>query len=187
MDTGKSEFTGIWRVKRHPILLAALALVLFGAGAALGWSLLGAPLQRIDFREVIFSQPMRIMHNQMHFRSAGSSLPTSDTGQSPAAVIPVKFYDFGNVNRTQTVSRAFEIENRGEAPLVISSSYTTCGCTTAELSASVIPPGKSALVTVTFDGRMSEAGAKVLRGVIFETNDPQHPQLEIWIQASVIE
>jgi len=187
MGTGKSEFTGIRRIKRHPILLAALALVLFGAGAALGWSLLGAPQQRFNSREVVFSQPMQIWHSQMHSRMAGTVLPTEGEGQSPDAVIPVRVYDFGNVKPTETVSRAFIIENQGTGPLKISSSYTTCGCTTAELSTSVIPPGKSAMVTVTFDARRTEIGAKVLRGVIFETNDPQHPQLEIWIQASVTE
>ena len=123
----------------------------------------------------------------MHSRMAGPVLPTEAEGKYPNAVIPVRFYDFGSVKPTETVSRDFIIENRGTVPLKISSSYTTCGCTTAELSASVIPAGKSALVTVTFDGRQSEVGTKVLRGVIFETNDPQHPQLEIWVQASVTE
>src|SRR5574340_11116 len=187
MGNGKSEFTGIRRIKRHPILLAALALALFTAGAALGWSLLGAPQQRFDSREVIFSQPMQIWHSQMHSRMAGTVLPTEEEGKYPNAVIPVRFYNFGSVKPTETVSRDFVIENRGSVPLKISSSYTTCGCTTAELSASIIPAGKSALVTVTFDGRRSEVGTKVLRGVIFETNDPQHPQLEIWVQASVTE
>lgn len=185
MDAGKFDFTGIRRLKRHPILVAALALFLFGAGAALGWSLLGAPLQRIDSREVVFSQPMTILHKQMHFRMAGTISPTSATGESPVAVIPVRFYDFGKVKTSETVSRTFEIENQGTIPLVISSSYTTCGCTTAELSAAVIPPGKSALVKVSFDGQKSAPGAKVRRGVIFETNDPLHPQIEIWIQASI--
>ena len=70
-------------------------------------------------------------------------------------------------------------------PLVISSGYTTCGCTTAELSTAEIPVDKSGLVTVYFDPQHASPGSVVRRGVILETNDPQKPQIEIWIQASV--
>lgn len=142
-------------------------------------------MQRVDSREIVFSQPMQIIHNQMHSRMAGTWSPVSSPGQQPAAVVPVRFHDFGNVKNSDLVSRTFEIENQGEASLEISSGYTTCGCTSAALSAAVIPPGKSGLVTVTFDGRNLPAGTRVRRGVILETNDPQHPQLEIWIQALV--
>lgn len=185
MDVGKSFITGIRRLMRSPIFLAALALILFGAGAALGWSLLGSPVQRIDSHQIVFGQPMFIMHSQMHYGMVKTNSPTLAPEKSPKAVLPVKFYDFGNVKQSEITSRAFEIANQGSSPLVISSSFTTCSCTTAELSAAVIPPGKSGLVTIFFDGQNSMPGTKIRRGVIFETNDPWHPQVEIWIQAFI--
>jgi hypothetical protein len=64
--------------------------------------------------------------------------------------------------------------------------YTTCGCTTAELSGSVIPAGKLALVAVEYDPRLhSSAGTTVRRGVILETNDPEQSQVELWIQVEI--
>ncbi|MHB0922763.1 MAG: DUF1573 domain-containing protein [Bellilinea sp.] len=185
MDVGKSLITGNRRLMRSPILLAALVLILVGAGAALGWSLLGSPTQRFDSHQIVFGQPMFILHNQMHYGMVKTNFTTMAPEKSPKAVLPVKFYDFGNVKQSEITSRAFEIANQGSSPLVISSSFTTCSCTTAELSTAVIPPGKSGLVTIFFDGQNSTPGTKIRRGVIFETNDPSHPQVEIWIQAFI--
>lgn len=185
MDVGKSFITGIRRLMRSPILLAALALTLIGAGAALGWILLGSPAQRIDSHQIVFDRPMFILHNQMHYGMVNTNSPTLTPEKSPKAVLPVKFYDFGNVKQSEITGRAFEIANHGSGPLVISSSFTTCSCTAAELSAAVIPPGKSGLVTIFFDSQNSTPGTKIRRGVIFETNDPRHPQIEIWIQAFI--
>jgi hypothetical protein len=84
------------------------------------------------------------------------------------------------------VERTFIVRNEGEALLTISRAYTTCGCTTAEFSASVIPPGKVATVKVIFDaGFHDTAGQTVRRGVIIENNDPNQSQAEIWVQAAV--
>lgn len=185
MDVGKFLITGVRRLRRSPILLAALALTLFGAGAALGWSLLGSPVQRFNAREIVFSQPMQILHRQMHYGPYQTVSPISDLEKTPKAVLPVDFHDFGKVKQSEIASRSFEIANHGDTPLVISSSYTTCGCTTAELSTTTIPPGKTGLLTIYFDGQKSMPGTKVRRGVILATNDPQRPQVEIWIQASI--
>ena len=74
----------------------------------------------------------------------------------------------------------------GEGPLLIRRAYTTCGCTVADFTSSEIPPGKVALMKLYFDtGFHDMRGATVRRGVIIETNDPNQPEQEIWIQATV--
>jgi hypothetical protein len=74
----------------------------------------------------------------------------------------------------------------GDAPLTISRAYTTCGCTTAEISASVIPPGKVATVKMVFDaGYHDTRGQTVRRGLIIENNDPAQSEAEIWLVATV--
>ena len=66
------------------------------------------------------------------------------------------------------------------------SAYTTCGCTTAEISADVIPPGKAVTIELVYDaGFHDTAGQTVRRGLIIESNDPDQPQAEIWVQADV--
>lgn len=185
MDAGKKNFNGKRGLLRSPILLAALALTLFGAGAALGWSGLNFSGWFAGSPEIVRSQPLMLQHNQYHHWMHPALTPVQDPAASPEAVLPVRSHDFGRVRPSETVSRVFEIANRGSTPLVISNGYTTCSCTTAEISAGVIPPGKSGLVTVTFTGSQVQAGTKVRRGVVFETNDPMHPQIEVWIQATV--
>jgi hypothetical protein len=185
MEFGKSSFTGIRRWMNGPLRWVALALLIFGAGAAIGWALVGSPAQRIDSDRIVYSQPMQLMHDQMHFRMLGVALATPAAGTSPKADLPVRFHNFGTVKQSEVASWSFEIANRGDAALVISSGYTTCGCTTAELSTAEIPADKSGLVTVYFDPQQTSSGSVVRRGVILETNDPQKPQIEIWIQASV--
>jgi hypothetical protein len=104
----------------------------------------------------------------------------------PAIAVSETSYDFGRIGPTDVVERTFVIFNTGNAPLTISRAYTTCGCTTADITASSIPPGKVAVVTLTFDAGFHEtAGQTVRRGLIIENNDPRGPKAEIWIQASV--
>lgn len=183
--TAEKERKDLPQVLRRSLPWSALALVMFVAGAALGWSLLGTPVQRLDKSQFVFDQPVQLMHNQMHYRMMSGSVATPVTGAQPTAAVPMAFHDFGRVNTTQVASWSFEISNTGDADLRISSGYTTCGCTTAELSTAVIPPGKSGLVTIQFDPRQIPSGSVVRRGAILETNDPQKPQVELWIQASV--
>ena len=185
MDFGKSPFIGIRRVRRSPFLWAALALLVFGVGAALGWAWLGSPAQRSDPDRFVYGEPVQLMHDQMHYRMMSVTIAAQDANNAPDINLPVTFHNFGTVRRSQIASWTFEIANRGNAALLISSGYTTCGCTTAELSSADIPPGKSGLVTVYFDPQQAAPGAVVRRGVILETNDPQRPEVEIWVQASV--
>lgn len=111
-------------------------------------------------------------------------LPSRDP--QPNIVVPESFYDFGRIGPQEVVEQTFVIRNEGQAPLTISRAYTTCGCTTAAFSASIIPPGKVATVRVIFDaGYHDAAGQTVRRGIIIENNDPDQSQTEIWVQAAV--
>ena len=115
---------------------------------------------------------------------ATNAAPAS--GGSPSASLPETFFDFGSIPASGAVQHDFLLRNQGDAPLLIRQAYTTCGCTIADFSASVIPPGKASRVTVSFDpGFHPMGGLTVRRGLIIESNDPLHPQVEIWIQASV--
>ncbi|MFO7663248.1 MAG: DUF1573 domain-containing protein [Chloroflexota bacterium] len=111
-------------------------------------------------------------------------LPQGDP--QPKIAVPEKFFDFGRIGAQDIVSHTFLVRNSGEAPLTISHAYTTCGCTTAEISADVIPPGKAVTVDLRFDaGFHDSAGQTVRRGIILESNDPDQPLAEIWVQADV--
>ena len=183
-------------------LLLALGLIALsvGVGAASGRAGRAA--------EVVYDRPLRAASQPVETNLVGPVLepPTRDlvgavrepspreqatnaapgSIGSPSASLPVTFFDFGKIPASGAVQHDFLLRNQGDAPLLIRQAYTTCGCTIADFSASVIPPGKASRVTVSFDpGFHPMGGLTVRRGLIIESNDPLHPQVEIWIQASV--
>ncbi|MFQ5343630.1 MAG: DUF1573 domain-containing protein [Anaerolineae bacterium] len=104
----------------------------------------------------------------------------------PRLVLPEQFHDFGAIPATDKVDYTFPVRNNGKGALTISRIYTTCGCTTAELSSRVIPPGKQATLKVIYDPAFHDVEGEVRRSVILETNDPEWGgQVEVSIQANV--
>ena len=95
-------------------------------------------------------------------------------------------HDFGRIPKRRDVVHIFAAQNTGTADLIISNLVTSCGCTTAELSSSVIPPGQRADLTVIFDPDFHETRGPVVRLVWFATNDPTQPWVEVRITADVL-
>jgi hypothetical protein len=128
-------------------------------------------------------RPLRAVHDM----GAPAEIPfLPKGGPQPNVDVPATAYDFGRIGAQDVVRRTFLVRNNGDAPLTISRAYTTCGCTTATISASVIPPGQAATVELIFDvGFHDSAGQTVRRGVILEINDLEQPQAELWVQADV--
>lgn len=144
-----------------------------------------ATLLKYSPQEVAYDRPVRTGH--LHDISKEKPIPfLPKTQLQPRINVPESFYDFGSVGATEVVQRTFLIRNNGKGTLTISRAFTTCGCTTADFSSTVIPPGKVALVNVTFDAGFHDTrGHTVKRGVIIENNDRNQSKVEIWVQASV--
>ena len=167
------------------IIAGVLGLLLLAAGGYLYLQQEQAAEAATQYTaaDVANEQPFVAQHEM----GEGPPIPFLPSGSAqPNIVVPETSYDFGRIGPKDIVERTFIVRNDGEAPLTISRAYTTCGCTTAEFSASVIPPGKVATVNVVFDaGYHDAAGQTVRRGIIIENNDPNQSQSEIWVQAAV--
>ena len=115
--------------------------------------------------------------------------PTSQSAPSdvplPHLEVPSATHDFGRVYGRWDVTHTFAVQNVGTADLVLHNLVTSCGCTTAELSSSVIPPGQRADLTVAFDADFHETDGQVTRLVWFATNDTTQPWVEVRITADV--
>lgn len=103
----------------------------------------------------------------------------------PSVDLPTVGYDFGLIPKRPDVAHVFAVQNTGMADLEISNLVTSCGCTMALLSSSVIPPGQRADLTVTFDPDFHATQGEVIRLVWFATNDPTQPWVEVRITANV--
>ncbi len=137
--------------------------------------------------DIVYGEKIHAVHDMA---AEDTSLPANfsskESNSKPVIQVSEKFYDFGDVGPHQVLTRTFVIANAGQSPLLIRRAYTTCGCTVADFTAAVIPPGKVALMTLHFDtGYHDLSGTTVRRGVMIETNDPDLPIQEIWIQASI--
>jgi len=161
------------------LLLIAAAWYLFGGGGSAKASFEYTP------QDVVYDQSMIVGH-EMGGATLDSIPFLPKDGPQPKIVLLEDFHSFGVIGATDIVRHDFVIANQGNAPLTISRGYTTCGCTTAEFSATVIPPGKVTIVTMILDAGFHDVhGQTVRRGIIIENNDPKNPQVELWAQASV--
>jgi hypothetical protein len=103
----------------------------------------------------------------------------------PHLDVPSADYDFGQIYDAWDVTHTFAVQNTGDADLLIGNLVTSCGCTTAELSSAVVPPGQRADLTVTFDANYHPTNGLVSRLVWFATNDPTQPWVEVRVIADV--
>ncbi len=178
------------RRKRRRVLPTIL-LVAFGVGLiGAAWYLLaGRSSAQTGFEfsseDVVYDQPLIAVHEMEPPNLASISFLPKDELQ-PKIVLFEDSYNFGSIGPTDVVTYDFKIANLGEAPLTINRAYTTCGCTTADFTTTVIPPGKVSIVTMRLDAGFHDVrGQTVRRGIIIENNDPKNPQVEIWAQAAV--
>ncbi len=168
-------------------LLLVAAAFFFSLGLYLFFTFKAGPAApAFTASDVVYATPLHVDHHMDPETSKPPVTPERQAGDPPVAALSDRFFDFGEVDPPQVVTHAFSIRNNGGQSLVITGAHTTCGCTTADISATSIPPGKLALVTLRFDPAFHNLhGQTVRRGVMIETNDPQSPQVEIWIQAAI--
>lgn len=100
--------------------------------------------------------------------------------------LPLTRWDWGTIPAIPAVEQTFPIQNTGDEPLLITNVGTSCGCTTAALSSSVIPPGQRADLRVVFDPNFHATSGPVTRLVWLETNDPDLPVVELRLDANVV-
>ena len=103
----------------------------------------------------------------------------------PDLQIPSASYDWGIIPKSPPVTHIFAVQNTGTADLVLSNMVTSCACTTAKLSSSVIPPGQRADLTITFNPSFHKVEGDVVRLVWFGSNDPTQPWVEVRLTANV--
>ena len=113
-------------------------------------------------------------------------LTTNDAqkgSEQPRVELGVTECDFGVISKKDgIVSANFTVGNIGKTMLAIGDITTSCSCTSAKMSASRIPAGGDALLTVNFDPNFhEEPKGRFSRSVFVPTNDPENEELEFTI------
>ncbi len=97
----------------------------------------------------------------------------------PNLLVAQRFYDLGTMIEGDKTNVSWLLENRGQAPLVIESTKSTCGCTVVSLTddQKMIAPGATFELQASFDstGRHDVQN----KSVKVYSNDPREPTLEL--------
>ena len=103
----------------------------------------------------------------------------------PCVVVEPEEWDFGQVNRGQTLRAHFTIHNAGGERLVLQKSNSTCDCLTALEPEILIEPGQERVITTELN---SNNGSGRLRIELdYQTNDPHEPLLKLFSSADIQE
>jgi hypothetical protein len=131
-------------------------------------------------------QPLKGGHDMARIpRQTPAPQPPPEGVALPKLELPNPSYEFGSIPGRPDVAHVYSVQNTGTAELKVWNLVTSCGCTAAELSSSIIPPGQRADLTVTFDPDFHETQGTVVRLVWFATNDPTQPWAEVRFTADV--
>lgn len=102
---------------------------------------------------------------------------------APFAVVPTKVHDFGLIDPESTASHSFEIRNEGSDPLALQVVDTSCKCTVGNVSNSLLEPGETSEVTLTWNTGQKvdqyEQTATIL------TNDPRMERINFTVKGTV--
>ncbi len=103
--------------------------------------------------------------------------------KAPTIKISKRLIDLGNVKEGDVIKQEVQISNTGKSDLIIRKIDRSCGCTVAKLGTTVIKPGASELLKLTFDSQ--GLSGKQMKTVTIISNDPKKSKAVIRIKGVV--
>src|SRR5258708_38256500 len=116
-------------------------------------------------------------------RAQATAPPKTDSKVVPKAVLPFTTYDFGNVNKGETITYYFVIRNEGNTDLRITQADSGCGCEVISADP-LIAPGKEGRAYVKIDTSSQTGSTQKLS--VLHTNDPVRPTIVLSLSANVL-
>src|ERR1700753_2564715 len=77
----------------------------------------------------------------------------SNNGDGAKMKFEKETHDFGKIKPGDIVNFDFKFTNTGNAPLIITDGYASCGCTKPTWPTTPVKPGESGVIHVTFDSK----------------------------------
>jgi hypothetical protein len=107
----------------------------------------------------------------------------SELAKQPRIFCEEPTFDFGNQDASEIVAHTFVLKNTGTADLKIRRVQPACGCTTAKLEKTIIPPGEVSRISA----KLSLAGrsGELKKPILIESNDPANPALQLVMKGVV--
>jgi len=107
------------------------------------------------------------------------------TAQEKVAKIEFKteVIDYGTIEKGSDGVRVFEFTNTGDAPLIISSVRSTCGCTVPKKPEEPIMPGETGQIEVKYDTNR----VNPIRKTITVISNADRPTIALKIKGTVVD
>lgn len=163
------------------VVLGVAAGLVFGYGWGPSASVSGAPSEiQDDNNPVPLSNRGKAIsgwHDMANIPKYTYRPPLSKGTPQPDVTVRPTNRDLGYIGSRDVIDLNYAVVNEGNEDLIVDSLVTSCGCTTAELSNNIIPPGTRANLKVRFDVGFHKmaSGEQAVRIVWLKTNDPDTP------------
>lgn len=118
------------------------------------------------------------------FTTPGSKPVVISVYEPPIISAEQRVKDIGKVQTDQKVPAHFLVYNVGGKPLRIQEVETSCGCTVAKISKTVVAPGDFARLDVELDTSIKMG--QVRKQLTVVSNDPKRPRLPLFLTGEVL-
>jgi hypothetical protein len=113
----------------------------------------------------------------------GEQQPGTATAGAPKAEIAEPAYNFGTALSGPPINHVFLIKNVGNGPLEIRKVTSSCGCTAAKPSKTILAPGEVSTIAASVDTHFEQGHS--LSVVTLTTNDPANPSLQLKLEGVI--
>lgn len=111
--------------------------------------------------------------------------PTAEElASSPAVNLNKNVHNFGKLEKGQTAKTTFTVHNTGKSNLQIERLQSACACVNYTVSKSAIAPGEQATLELSYTPRSLNLQHET---VTLTSNDLKNPQVQLTLQAQVVE
>jgi len=115
----------------------------------------------------------------------GATVNAQETAKKGAQIeFEQEVIDYGNVEYASNGEREFVIKNTGDAPLVITRTKGSCGCTVPTKPTEPILPGKTAVMKVKYDTK--RANQAFSKSITVTSNAVNFPTKVVKIKGKVL-
>lgn len=116
---------------------------------------------------------------------SGVTVNAQETAKKGAQIeFEQEVIDYGNVEYASNGEREFVIKNTGDAPLIITRTKGSCGCTVPTKPTEPILPGKTAVMKVKYDTK--RANQAFSKSITVTSNAVNFPSKVVKIKGKVL-
>ncbi len=122
-----------------------------------------------------------------NIQNNSSNATQNNSGPKPRILVSEEEWDFGKVIQGEKPTHIFIVKNGGEGDLIIEGVKESCACIEVSISTTLIQPGESAELKVTYD--TTDYQGKDEKHIHIYSNDPQVPdaRINLYVETEVFQ